>query len=279
MGRPLARNERKSETINIRVTPSVKARLEAEAKSNGRKLSAECEERLVQAERWDGVDKETEELLAGIIGDIRRAQELTGKRWHKDLRTWAMVREALASGEIEQRVPAYDRVNTDVRGTDGAADRLVKLTELSRKREFERMVLDRMGVYTVMANDIWPTKTDREETMRRMEGLTPGYREMAEEALGNLVAVEEEYTQVWDELRLIHREQTEAINEAVDAWKRDLIKRQRYTAREYRPGFLGNPPPSTGGMFAGRSSRPVLPPDLSLSALGGEGDNDAIDAG
>lgn len=115
MGRPTDRDERKSEVVNIRVTPTLKRKLEAHARIAGRRLSAECEERLAQSmmETESNATPETRELLSEIqrlIGDIEAQTET---KWHIGLGTWKAVQEMLATGPIMERAPSSIGENDD----------------------------------------------------------------------------------------------------------------------------------------------------------------------
>ena len=109
MARPRDRGEAKSEVLNIRVTPALKAKLETEARLKGSKLSAECEERLQAS--MDETDRastpETQTLLDEIELTIAEIERGTGNHWHQGLGTWAAVAEMLAQGPIMAHAPTH----------------------------------------------------------------------------------------------------------------------------------------------------------------------------
>jgi hypothetical protein len=109
VARPTDRGEAKSEVLNIRVTPTLKAKLETEAKLKGSKLSAECEERLqASMEKTDMVSTpETRGLLDEIEATIAEIERGTGNHWHQGLGTWAAVAEMLAQGPIVAHAPTH----------------------------------------------------------------------------------------------------------------------------------------------------------------------------
>jgi hypothetical protein len=109
MARPTDRAEAKSEILNIRVTPTLKAKLEAEAKLSGSKLSAEVERRLVASmEKSDRASTpETRQLLDEIEETISQIEAGTGNRWSQGIGTWAAVAEMLARGPIMARAPSH----------------------------------------------------------------------------------------------------------------------------------------------------------------------------
>jgi hypothetical protein len=55
MARPTQREVAKTEMLNIRVTPTLKAALRARAQEGGRLLSQECELRLTESLEYDFV--------------------------------------------------------------------------------------------------------------------------------------------------------------------------------------------------------------------------------
>lgn len=108
MARPRDRTEVKSAMLNIRVTPALKEKLEAQAKISGRKITAECEARLW----WSMEETErpksspaTQELLAEIEALIEAIEIGTESKWTDHVGTWAAVAEMLASGPIMARAP------------------------------------------------------------------------------------------------------------------------------------------------------------------------------
>lgn len=108
MARPTDhQGEAKTAILNIRVTPSFKARLEATAKNHRRSTSAEAEARLVRSiEQAETRTPATEALLDEIEAEIAVIESAKGGQWHKGIGTWAAVREMLKEGPITARAPA-----------------------------------------------------------------------------------------------------------------------------------------------------------------------------
>lgn len=101
-GRPAMPDAEKRQQIGVRTSPALKADLERAAGENGRSVAQEAELRLVQSFEQDARagDAETTRLLSMIANEIAAIQQTTGKRWHRDLTTWAAVSEALYRGAI-----------------------------------------------------------------------------------------------------------------------------------------------------------------------------------
>lgn len=112
-GRPAKPDSEKRQQIGVRTSPTLKTDLEQAAAENGRSVAQEAElrlERSFEAERQAG-DAETSRLLNMIANEIAIIQSHTGKRWHRDLMTWAAVQEACAGGPIRRLRP--DRPTDD----------------------------------------------------------------------------------------------------------------------------------------------------------------------
>lgn len=108
MTRPRDRHSAKSAFINIRVTPELKAKLEAEASLSGRKLSAECEDRLTRTMGADEAPQSsdaTKRLLRDIEAQIQAIEIGTQKSWETDLPTWVAVADMLGEGPINASPP------------------------------------------------------------------------------------------------------------------------------------------------------------------------------
>lgn len=108
MGRRAKDESEKRKLIGARYDPDVFAFLEAQAEANSRSTGAEVEERVAATH---GLDAEGVALVADIAAEMGNIQRLTGKRWHRDLKTWAAVKEMLVQGPLEERRP--DRSSDD----------------------------------------------------------------------------------------------------------------------------------------------------------------------
>lgn len=109
MARPPDRGERKSEILNIRVTPTLRTKLEFYARKSGRKLAAECEQRLTESvlETESNATPQTKELLVEIQRLIGEIEAQTETKWHVGAGTWKAVQEMLATGPIMERAPSH----------------------------------------------------------------------------------------------------------------------------------------------------------------------------
>lgn len=112
-GRPAIPEAERRQQIGVRTSPGLKSDLERAAAENGRSVAQEAELRLVdsfESERRAG-GVETAHLLRMMADQIAMIERATGKRWHRDLTTWAAVAEAIAKGPIQQLRP--DRTTDD----------------------------------------------------------------------------------------------------------------------------------------------------------------------
>jgi hypothetical protein len=78
------------------------------SKQAGTRFSNDLEARLLAT---CDLDREGVELVRTISAGIAQIQKMTGKRWHKDLKTWASVAEMLSVGPIHNFDP--DRPQDD----------------------------------------------------------------------------------------------------------------------------------------------------------------------
>jgi hypothetical protein len=108
MGRPSKNPETLRQVVTLRLDPPVLRKLEMASKKAGTRFSKDLEARLIAT---CDLDREGVELVRTIAVEIAQIQKLTGKRWHKDLKTWASVLEMLAEGPIHNFDP--DRPQDD----------------------------------------------------------------------------------------------------------------------------------------------------------------------
>lgn len=106
-GRPTERGEVKNAAVAVRTTPTIKAALKRAADEAGRSITQEIERRIEVSLSGDRVRRsvETEALLNDLAREIDQIEQARGKRWHKDLETWAAVAEAIKGGAIERARP------------------------------------------------------------------------------------------------------------------------------------------------------------------------------
>ena len=244
-GRKPLGDEVKRAQIPVRTTPSIKARLEEAAREAGRSLTQEIEQRLEASlgHRWDGLDTEAQTLIAKLIDDIRRAQAITNKRWYADLRTWAMVREALGAGEINRRCPKTDALF----GSESEAAEM-----LAEIRQFD----ERLRALSISACELGLMSTpiplnpdgfvDSTEPQYRYEDFIAeqkahGWQPPNEDALLLLMQkmkeIEAERRVVALEYKLHSQAVMKVIDDAVKEWRDDQ------EARGYKPSYQYQPEP------------------------------------
>lgn len=102
MGRRPKNEEDKRRLIGARFDRDARAFIHEQAEANGRSPGAEVEARVVATE---GLDTNGLDLIRAISREITEIQRATGKRWHKDLKTWAAVKEMLYRGPIHAARP------------------------------------------------------------------------------------------------------------------------------------------------------------------------------
>ncbi len=116
-GRPaLPPEEGKRYPLNMRTTKALRNRLQNAASTSGRSLAQETELRLERSfAREDDLDglfgeKSTYRLMVMLGSTINLVQEMTGKNWRKDRRTYVEVKRAVSAfldafGPADQEYP------------------------------------------------------------------------------------------------------------------------------------------------------------------------------
>lgn len=246
MARPRDRTDVKTATINIRVTPTLKDKLEAHARIAGRKLSAECEERLLQsmADTEARASQDTEELLREIKRLIGEIEEATGNEWRKGVATWAAVAEMLATGPIMQRIPPA-LTESDNRLDQCYRDLLTALEDRSRVAA-GIIILDILpaGAMPIL-NFPSPSRDDlRAAADEKLEGRQ---RENAERLISEMEELDRR------ELELI-----EEINQIVEPYQEAILN-----------GRALYPKPPKGRALSAALSRINAPPPTYPNALEG----------
>jgi len=103
MGRPLKKPEERRKEATLRLDPEVRHKLMEAATKAERSFAADLEARLVAT---CDLDHRGVELVQAIAKEIARIeQHITRKRWHKDLKTWAVVAEMLKIGPVNDFNP------------------------------------------------------------------------------------------------------------------------------------------------------------------------------
>jgi len=282
MARPRARGEVKTGTINIRVTPSLKAKLEAHAKIAGRTLSAECEERLLHSmiETEARASADTEELLTEIKRLIGEIEEVTGTEetnkangrhgWRKGLATWAAVAEMLATGPIMQRVPP------ELTESDKLLEQRYRdLIAAKEERDRIASMIALMGIVSLQLAPtlgvIMPNRDDLRENVRTR--LPEHLQENAEALIAKLEELDTRETQLMEEIRGIVEPYREAIDRGrklYDQPKKGLALSAALARPRQTNALASFPPISSDGIInallhpPGESPLPVMFPPMTV---------------
>ena len=235
-GRPPEKGERKRSAIAVRTTTENKAKLEAAALEEGRSITQEVEARL-EASLIGNRSAETERLFSDLSVEIERAEELTGKRWHKDLRTWAMVREALFRGPIVRRMPEDDRLLSDTQG-DIAEMRRVLAHYSSQLMHLMTSIGELgggVGSNPDAFNDLTATRYvyDRKEAI---ENAPPEHHPAILKLMDKMESVEAMRAKLAGEYVTLHGWIIDEADAAVADWRADLERRGIAPIDEYHPG-------------------------------------------
>lgn len=239
-GRKPEGDEVKRSAVAVRTTPTIKARLAEAAEEAGRSVTQEIEARLEASLAYDQPERtpETIRLLGAVAADIERAEKLTGKRWHKDVVTWAMVREAMAEGEIERQCPETDRWATD---SDGDVhDRFVEIVKLKFEQDHNAETLAMLGMSRIephpaseMAREV--PRYDFASMRDAVEALPDNIQPMALTLIGRMETADNRRRELEAANKLAFKWLAEAIQEGVNKWHADLRSRGISPAKEYRP--------------------------------------------
>ena len=210
MGRPPKRPEDKRQLASFRLDPDARRSLDAAAESAGRSLSAELEARTVAT---IGLDAEGVGLINALAREIAVIQAMTGKRWHRDLKTWAAVAEMMSRGPIQDVRP--DRPQDD----PVVSEALEKLAELKDARA--KLITELAAVGIAARED--PTKPPATGVFSDLQGLASlpdpkriGTKQMCEQIEDNAVRVI-----ALDILKRI-LDHDELIEQADHAWEKSL---------------------------------------------------------
>lgn len=126
MPRPTKSDSEKRQLIGARFDPEHRKQLVDYANSAGISPGAEVEKRILATLAFD---EQGLHLISEIGAEVQAIQAGTGKRWHKDLMTWAAVMDMLRTGPMMQRNP--DDPNED----DVVIDAHRQFRQLSDKRQ------------------------------------------------------------------------------------------------------------------------------------------------
>jgi hypothetical protein len=100
--RPPKNESEKRQLIGARFDPADREKIVDYAASAGISPGAEVEKRVIATLAFD---EEGLRLIAEIGAEIQAIQAGLGKRWHKDLKTWAAVMDMFRTGPMMQRNP------------------------------------------------------------------------------------------------------------------------------------------------------------------------------
>jgi hypothetical protein len=240
-GRKRHHDEVKTSLIPVRTTPTIKARLVEAADRAERSLTREIEERLLASLDLEKPKRSsaTLKLLAAIATDIERAEELTGKPWDRDLRTWAMVREAVASGEIERQCPDEERFATEREGV--ITDQYNEIVELEKKLDHDAETVAELARITVPRNRSADGRLPRYDLAAAQEALNaadiePSIKKIVSSVFFTRMGAEDiRRMELVAACKEALKWMQDAIDEAVSQWHADLKARGILLAREYRP--------------------------------------------
>lgn len=262
-GRKPEGSELKRAAVAVRTTPALKSKLQAAAEAEGRSLTQEIEARLAASLAEDKPDRtpETIRLLASVAADIERAEKVTGKRWHKNAVTWAWVREAMASGEIERQCPEVERWMTD---DDGIVhEQFVEIVQIQHRQDYDRQTLVELGINIlepnpgILADSSQPRFDFPLARLRAAQDVDKKLRGAADLFLDRIEREDARRVQLQVANRRAWHELADAITEGARLWREDLARRGISIAAEYRPSANLQP------------SRPALDLSTSLGALTG----------
>lgn len=131
MARPRKKPEDRRQLVSIRLDPEVKSKLEAHAEASGQSLAAEIEMRCLSTLE---LDRTGIELIEAISRAITLIQRTSGKRWHRDLKTWAAVECMLSRGPIQDFLPDDPEEDEEISKATGPLREVrAKQTELTRR--------------------------------------------------------------------------------------------------------------------------------------------------
>jgi hypothetical protein len=252
-GRKPERGEAKRSAIAVRTTATIKAKLDAAADEAGRSLTQEVEKRL-EASVAISETGETHELLAAIAGEIARAEALTGKRWHRDLKTWAMAREGLL-GEIEARAPEADRLLAA--GNSDANDLAEELNTYDARLRALAISSMELGGWPIPLNphrygDVRVRQYNYADVRAELaDHGTAETKAIVEPILAKMEAIEAERSPVAEGYRHQQKVVMDCIEEAISEWEADLRSRGRQPSQEYRPPATIRPVRDASGEVTG----------------------------
>lgn len=141
-GRPALPEEQKRQQIGVRTSSALKLALEQAAGANGRSVAQEAEwrlERSIEDEQRAGGEHNAS-LLRIVAAEIEKIEQMTKKRWTKDLATWAAVARMFQTGPIQQLRP--DRTSDD----EVVMEAWKRITEAREQKRQISDVLINLGV-------------------------------------------------------------------------------------------------------------------------------------
>ncbi|MBD3761465.1 hypothetical protein [Rhizorhabdus sp.] len=219
MGRHAKPKEEQRQQIGFRLSPADRHRLEAAASRSGVSVPQEVEVRLISSlDQDEMIDGPTAELIGQIAAQIAEIQKMTGKRWHKDVTTWAAVHEMLRRGPMARAHP--DRPLDDE--TVIAAGK--KLAEIRAKKKALIEQLASRGIAVL------------EEAKIYKGGILGGWKNRTTEQAA-IDAIEDEILrdhagQVFEQIQALDAEEEAASSDYTDAlspyWDAERVGRRLY---------------------------------------------------
>lgn len=154
MGRPRKKPEDLRKIATLRLCPEVRRKLKEAATKAGRSFAADLEARLVAT---CDLDHQGVELVQAIAKEVVQIEHITRKRWHKDLKTWAVVAEMLRIGPVNDFNPDLPQNDESVIAAFG----MLEILEQDRS-----VLIEQLGSMGIAA------RQDPDKAVRGEAGLT-----------------------------------------------------------------------------------------------------------
>lgn len=230
--------EAKRAQLPVRTTNELKAMLVEAAKGSGVSVTVEIERRLTSSLAWGTLDTESMRLFDVMRAELARAEELggKGKRWHSDLRTFAMAREAIY-GTLARRCPPIDSLTN----ADGeAVEIFAEIRSIDERcaalsfavRELNCTIpLNKEGFFDLTA----PRYDVEGSRCQLLERESHPHREAILEIMNSMDRLDDKRRPLAEEYRSVIAAQIEVINQAASEWRADEAARGIQPVEEYRP--------------------------------------------
>lgn len=244
--------------VPVRTTAELKDRLLAAADASGVSLTVEVERRLRSSLTWDTLElgSKSMELFDAMRFELARAEALTKKKWHSDLRTFAMAREAIY-GVLARRCPPLDSLTHEDSYAIDTYQHICAIDAQSDHLGFAVAALhwavpqNKDGKFDITAPR-YDVAGSRADLLQRE--IHP-HREAILQLLDSMDRLHEQRGPLAHDYRLHIQEQIEVIDNAALEWRADEEARGIPPINEYRPG--GNLQPVIASSVEGGPPRPT----------------------